>query len=94
MIKQGVTSCGGRSARSAGPCGGLPGSDPELFFPLSPSAEQEARAKAVCAGCPVLDECRAYAVRAGEPEGIWGGLTVQERRGLRFPAGWRQRVAG
>lgn len=69
-------------------------SDPELFFPLAPSAEQEARAKAVCADCPVLAECRAYALREAEPEGIWGGLTVQERRGLRFPAGWRQPAAG
>ncbi|GIH89542.1 WhiB family transcriptional regulator [Planobispora siamensis] len=79
----------GWAARSA-----CRGSDPELFFPLSPSAEQESRAKAICARCPVMDDCRAYAVRAGEPEGIWGGLTVQERRGLRFPAGWRRREAG
>ncbi|MEU6738818.1 WhiB family transcriptional regulator [Streptosporangium sandarakinum] len=69
-------------------------SDPELFFPLTQSAEQEARAKAVCARCPVLTDCRAYAVRSGEPEGIWGGLTVRERRGLRFPAGWRRPAAG
>ncbi|MBG0813513.1 WhiB family transcriptional regulator [Planomonospora sp. ID82291] len=68
-------------------------SDPELFFPVAPSPEQEERAKAVCAGCPVLADCRAYAVRVGEPEGIWGGLTVRERRGLRFPPGWR-RAAG
>lgn len=70
--------------------GACRGSDPELFFPLTQSAEQEARAKAVCERCPVLTECRAYAVRAAEPEGIWGGLTVRERRGLRFPAGWRR----
>ncbi|MEV8633356.1 WhiB family transcriptional regulator [Streptosporangium sp. NPDC051023] len=69
-------------------------SDPELFFPLAQSAEQEARAKAVCSGCPVLAECRAYALRVAEPEGIWGGLTVQERRSLRFPSGWRQPAAG
>ncbi|GAA4179102.1 WhiB family transcriptional regulator [Streptosporangium oxazolinicum] len=69
-------------------------SDPELFFPLTPSAEHEARAKAVCERCPVLEECRAYALRAAEPEGIWGGLTVRERRGLRFPSGWRQAATG
>lgn len=44
-------------------------SDPELFFPLAQSVEQEARAKAVCAECPVLTDCRAYAVRAGSPRG-------------------------
>ncbi|MDP9846654.1 WhiB family redox-sensing transcriptional regulator [Streptosporangium lutulentum] len=68
--------------------------DPEVFFPLTQSAEHEARAKAVCERCPVLKECRAYAIREGEPEGIWGGLTVKERRGLRFPSGWRQPAAG
>ncbi|GAA3414378.1 WhiB family transcriptional regulator [Streptosporangium vulgare] len=41
----------------------------------------------------MLKECRAYALRAAEPEGIWGGLTVRERRSLRFPAGWRQAAA-
>ncbi|GAA2891711.1 WhiB family transcriptional regulator [Streptosporangium fragile] len=68
-------------------------SDPELFFPLMPSAEHEARAKEVCAGCPVIKDCRAYALRAGEPEGIWGGLTVEERRSMRFPNGWRRSAA-
>ncbi|MFG3435765.1 WhiB family transcriptional regulator [Nonomuraea sp. NPDC047897] len=61
-------------------------SDPELFFPLAPSPAQEARAKEICAGCRVLQECRSYALRAGEAEGIWGGLTPQERRRSRFPA--------
>jgi WhiB family redox-sensing transcriptional regulator len=68
-------------------------SDPELFFPDAPSPEREARAKAVCAACPVIQECRDHAVRAGESEGIWGGLTTAERRRLRFPPGWRRRAA-
>lgn len=68
-------------------------SDPDLFFPLAPSPLQEARAKAVCARCPVIDECRSYALREGETEGIWGGLTPQERRRTRFPAGWRNSAA-
>ncbi|WP_084961664.1 WhiB family transcriptional regulator [Thermoactinospora rubra] len=68
-------------------------SDPELFFPLAPSRAQEARAKAVCARCQVQAECRDYALRSGESEGIWGGLTPDERRRLRFPAGWRAPAA-
>lgn len=68
-------------------------SDPDLFFPLAPSPLQEARAKAVCAGCPVVTECRSYALRAGETEGIWGGLTPAERRRTRFPEGWRNSAA-
>ncbi|MEV4168550.1 WhiB family transcriptional regulator [Nonomuraea sp. NPDC049709] len=68
-------------------------SDPDLFFPLAPTPLQEARAKAVCASCQVMQECRAYALRAGESEGIWGGLTPEERRRARFPEGWRRPAA-
>jgi WhiB family transcriptional regulator, redox-sensing transcriptional regulator len=64
--------------------------DPDLFFPLAPTQTQETRAKAVCAGCPVVDECLDYAIGAGEAEGIWGGLTPAERRRRRFPQGWRR----
>lgn len=35
------------------------------------------QAKSVCAGCAVVEECRAAAV--GEPFGVWGGLTPKER---------------
>lgn len=61
--------------------------DPELFFPPSeagPAAERQvAQAKAVChLECPVLTECRAYALTYG-PDGIWGGMTEAERRDVR-----------
>jgi WhiB family redox-sensing transcriptional regulator len=63
------------------------GTDPELFFPVSETGlaahRQVAQAKAVCARCPVADQCLDWAVRAGEPEGIWGGTTPAERRRLR-----------
>ncbi|WP_122819890.1 WhiB family transcriptional regulator [Varibaculum vaginae] len=39
-------------------------------------------AKAICAQCPVITECREYALAAQEPYGIWGGLTMEERREL------------
>ena len=67
--------------------------DPELFFPpgngLVARAQTE-RARAVCAGCPVVAECLSFAMRA-LPEGIAGGLTPIERanirrRGNRIPA--------
>jgi WhiB family transcriptional regulator, redox-sensing transcriptional regulator len=63
-----------------------PGVDPELFFPVSesgPAAHQIAVAKAICAHCPVTAQCRAWALRAGEPAGIWGGTTPEERQVLR-----------
>ncbi|GLW05517.1 transcriptional regulator WhiB [Microtetraspora sp. NBRC 13810] len=76
------------------PRGACRDSDPDLFFPLTSSAEQEERAKGVCAGCQVLADCREYALRTGEPDGIWGGLTVEERRRARFPGGWQHATAG
>ncbi len=38
-------------------------------------------ARAVCRTCPVAEECRDFGLREGH--GLWGGLTVLERRQLR-----------
>ena len=43
----------------------------------------EAAAKAICARCPVIRECRRWAVRSGEAWGVWGGLTSDERAAIR-----------
>lgn len=63
--------------------------DSAVFF--SPDAERgrarearEARAKAICARCPVIRECAAYALTAGERYGVWGGLSEQDRLALRL----------
>jgi hypothetical protein len=29
--------------------------------------------------CPVIADCRAYALQVGEPFGVWGGLCEEER---------------
>jgi WhiB family redox-sensing transcriptional regulator len=68
--------------------------DPELFFPVGndgPALVQIAAAKAVCAACPVVAECLSFALVA-LPEGVAGGLTVQERRKRRRAS--RSPVAG
>ena len=39
----------------------------------------EEQAAELCAGCPVLDLCRDYAIAAKEPFGIWGGTTPAMR---------------
>ena len=44
--------------------------------------EREDAAKQVCATCPVMNDCRRYALRVRESIGIWGGLTAAERRVL------------
>jgi WhiB family redox-sensing transcriptional regulator len=59
--------------------------DPELFFPISHSGaalRQVARAKAICACCPIQPECLSYALGAGSIQGVWGGMTEAERRRL------------
>ncbi|MGH3439697.1 MAG: WhiB family transcriptional regulator [Sciscionella sp.] len=45
-------------------------------------ARREARAKAVCQDCPVLQMCRRHALSVQEPYGIWGGLSEADRINL------------
>jgi WhiB family transcriptional regulator, redox-sensing transcriptional regulator len=57
--------------------------DPELFFPVGSPGQvmlQVEKAKAVCARCPVVVDCLAYAVNTGQESGVWGGLSEAERR--------------
>lgn len=54
---------------------------------------RETVAKAVCARCPARDDCLTYALRVGEPIGIWGGLNEAERRQLAAGAGVEHRSA-
>ncbi|MEU3492191.1 WhiB family transcriptional regulator [Kitasatospora cineracea] len=85
-------------ALAPSPDGDLPGAacqgmKPDLFYAeidpeddeLDPQWAEFAtrRAKAVCAGCPVKEMCLALALRRGEPHGIFGGLTADERRALK-----------
>ncbi len=40
----------------------------------------------VCWRCPVMKVCAAYALAAGEREGVWGGTLPDERRAMRWVA--------
>lgn len=57
------------------------GADPELFFPERGESSREA--KAVCAGCPVRTECLEYALSENIIHGIFGGLSIRERRRIK-----------
>ena len=61
------------------PGAACPDADPALFFPQPGDAEAEARAVAICAGCPVRAACYERAVRNGEGWGIWGGVNFETR---------------
>jgi WhiB family redox-sensing transcriptional regulator len=54
--------------------------DPELFFSDEGDAGYALR---ICAGCPVSEECLAWAVATRATYGVWGGTTEEERRQLR-----------
>lgn len=64
--------------------------DPTRFFPAGDDAAEVERAKAVCSGCPVREECLAYAIETHQTHGIWGGRTPRERRRIRrrLREGW------
>ena len=53
----------------------------EVFFPSRGQAVEPA--KEVCGACPVLAECREYALGIADLKGVWGGLTEVERKKLR-----------
>lgn len=57
--------------------------DPELFFPAGPGSHNEKKAKAICAECPLLAECREYAISVPNMWGTWGGTTHHERKDIR-----------
>jgi WhiB family redox-sensing transcriptional regulator len=58
------------------------GVDPEVFFPFESQAADVARAKAVCARCPLATDCLEVAL-GHRAEGIWGGTTTAEREKIR-----------
>jgi WhiB family redox-sensing transcriptional regulator len=70
-------------------CRGL---DTEIFYrpdgvTRSTRVARERAAKEICAACPVQEQCLDWAIRTGEPAGIWGGMTPEER-------GVARRIAG
>jgi WhiB family redox-sensing transcriptional regulator len=54
--------------------------DPEMFFPHVGGTGRHA--KKICAACPVLRECRIYALHH-DVSGVWGGLSENERKEIK-----------
>ncbi|WP_051721621.1 WhiB family transcriptional regulator [Streptomyces albidoflavus] len=51
-----------------------------IFFPVSPNAATIQAAKEICYGCPVIEDCKRFALERREPYGVWGGMSEYERR--------------
>jgi WhiB family redox-sensing transcriptional regulator len=64
---------------------------PELSGEDSPDRELATR---MCAGCPVIDQCRELELRTAGPDtvGVWGALPDTDRRAL-YPV-WLRRRGG
>jgi WhiB family redox-sensing transcriptional regulator len=62
--------------------------DGSVFFPpnhfehKSEREAREAKAKAICVGCPVRLQCLEWALATREPHGVWGGRSESERKQL------------
>lgn len=54
--------------------------DPDAFFPEKGGSARAA--KQVCAACEVRAACLEYALEHDEQWGLWGGLSLNERRAL------------
>lgn len=51
---------------------------PETFFPSDGVGVE--RARKICKGCPVIEECLEYALSERIEHGVWGGCSERERR--------------
>jgi WhiB family redox-sensing transcriptional regulator len=62
--------------------------DPEVLTPVEGEGEEDLRLlearDRLCLGapCPVLGECRGWALTTRQPTGIWGGQSTPQREEL------------
>ena len=71
--------------------------NPDLFFPVGSTGEavEETQAAiALCRRCPVREQCLEFAMVTNQRDGIWGGMSEEDRRRMRsaWVAARRRRV--
>jgi WhiB family transcriptional regulator, redox-sensing transcriptional regulator len=54
--------------------------DPEMWFPEKGNGNTAIKAKEICQGCPVREQCLEYALANNEQFGVWGGMSFNERQ--------------
>lgn len=64
--------------RDESSCKGMPAA---IFF--VERGESDRPAKAICATCPVKQQCLDFALESGEQHGVWGGTSERQRRRMR-----------
>jgi hypothetical protein len=60
--------------------GACRGSERNIWFSQRGENKAIQEAKRICNTCPIKQKCLEYALYWNEQYGIWGGLTVRERR--------------
>ena len=68
-----------------------------IFFVSHDDGATNAAAKRICAACPVSQECLEYAIVERLVHGVWGGMSVRQRREIRaewLRTGRIERVGG
>jgi WhiB family redox-sensing transcriptional regulator len=55
-------------------------SEPTSWFFPAHDKEEVKRAKCICVKCPVMMDCRQFALERFDTGGIWGGMTENERK--------------
>jgi WhiB family transcriptional regulator, redox-sensing transcriptional regulator len=85
--KRPVPACASLEEIFYGPFESGPGSFAKKENDHDPDADRavrEAKAKALCNGCPYFQSCREFALINKEEWGVWGGMTEGERREFRI----------
>jgi WhiB family transcriptional regulator, redox-sensing transcriptional regulator len=65
--------------------------NPEWWFPTGAQYRARRRedpwrlARSVCVRCPVIEACLRHVLHQPEPEGMWAGLTPDQRQALTRP---------
>lgn len=61
------------------------GHDPALwdFSHGGSDGRSKRRARAICAGCPVITQCLEYALRSNSQHLMWGGLCENQRAAIK-----------
>lgn len=62
-------------------------SDPDMWHPRGGDWPSSLMAQQICLDCPLLEQCREYAIGHHDVSGIWGATTEKDRQRIRRERG-------